>query len=122
MITTAQLFTRPTIEGDTQHFTCSFIQSNDFIKGKLKDEQIKDLTNDLLLNWDSTYSADESPPCKGFDGLSVDWETNQSIPNNKFLNILFIKKLVNAFEEMFQYLTIDMVWLIRAPLGARAYP
>jgi hypothetical protein len=53
MFTTAQLFARPSIEGDTQDFTHSFIQSNDFIEGKLKDEQIKDLTNDLLLNWES---------------------------------------------------------------------
>jgi hypothetical protein len=49
-----QLFARPSIESDTQHFMCLFIQSNNFIQGKLKDDQIKDLTNDILLNWDST--------------------------------------------------------------------
>ncbi len=54
MFTMAQLFARPSIEGDTQCVTRLFIQLNNFIEGKLKDEQIKDLTNDLLLNWDST--------------------------------------------------------------------
>ncbi len=120
MFTTAQLFVRPSIEGETQNFTHSFIQSNNFIEGKLKDEQINNSTNDLLLNWDSTYSADEFPPCKGFDGLSVDWETNQSILNNKFLKVPFIKELVDAFEEMFPYLTFDMVWLFhKKEPGAR---
>jgi hypothetical protein len=97
MFTTAQLFARPSIEGDTQHFTRLFIQSNDFIEGRLKDEQINNLTNDLLLNWNSMYSSNEFPPCKGSDGLPVDRETNRSIPNNKFLKIPSIKELVNAF-------------------------
>jgi hypothetical protein len=112
MFTTVQLFARLSIEGDTQRFTRSFIQSNDLIECKLKDEQINNLTNDLLLNWDSMYSANEFSPCKGFDGLSDDWETNQSIPDNKFLKVPLIKELVHAFEKMFLYLTIDMVWLI----------
>jgi hypothetical protein len=76
MFITAQLFAGPSIEGDILRFTRSFIQPNDFIEGKLKDDQINDLTSDLLLNWDSTYSSDEFSPCKGFDGLSVDREIN----------------------------------------------
>jgi hypothetical protein len=91
MFTTAQIFARPSIESDTQRFMCLFIQSNNFIQGKLKADQIKDLTNDLLFNWDSTYSSDEFPPCKGFDGLSVDWEKNRLIPNNKIPESTFDK-------------------------------
>jgi hypothetical protein len=49
---------------------------------------------------------------KGFDGFSVDWETNYLIPNTKFLKVPLMNELVNTLVERFPYLTIDMVWLI----------
>jgi hypothetical protein len=44
--------------------------------------------------------------------LSVDRETNRLIPINKLCKVPLIKELVDAFVEIFSYLTIDMVWLI----------
>jgi hypothetical protein len=64
---TAQLFARPSIEPDTKRFICSFTQGQGFIQGKLDESTTKELSNDLLLNWDSTYSVDEFPPFKWFD-------------------------------------------------------
>jgi hypothetical protein len=44
-----QLFVRPSIEPDTNCFTCSFTQAQDCIQGKLDESTIKELSNDLLL-------------------------------------------------------------------------
>jgi hypothetical protein len=68
---------RPSIEPDTKHFKCSFTQAQDFIQGKPDESIIKELSNDLLLNWVSAYFVDEFPLCKGFDGLTVDQESNR---------------------------------------------
>jgi hypothetical protein len=94
---TAQLFARPSIEPDIKHFTGSFTQLQDFIQGKLDKSTIKELSNDLLLNCDSTYSVNEFPPCNGFDGLTVDRGSNREIPNTKLNKVPLIQELVTTF-------------------------
>ena len=69
------------------------------------------MSNDILQNWDTTYSLDHFDTCKNFDG-PVDKECNSSIPQEKFEQIPLIKKLVDTFTEMLPSLTIDLVWLI----------
>jgi hypothetical protein len=108
---TTQIFAKPYIEPDTKGLTRSFTQSQDFIQSKLNELTIKELSNDLLLNCDSTYSADEFPWDKGFDGLTVDWESNRQITNTNLNKVPLIRELVNTFVELFPYLSIDMVWL-----------
>jgi hypothetical protein len=45
---TAQLFARLTINEDTERFSCSFTEAQEFIDGQLKYSSIKDLSDDLL--------------------------------------------------------------------------
>jgi hypothetical protein len=70
------------------------------------------LSNDLLQNWDSAYSADEFPPSKGFAGLSINWEPNRQISYEKLDQRLLIKAFVNTFEGLCSCLSIDKTWLL----------
>ncbi len=67
--------------------------------------------NDILVNWDTTYSQDHFETCKDFDG-PVEKECNHQIPVSKFNQVPLIQNLVDMFCVMFPYLTVDMVWLI----------
>ena len=67
----AQLFVRPTINEDTEHFSCSCNEGQqEFITGRLDKSVgeytiLKDLSVDLLENWGTTYSATDFPPSNG---------------------------------------------------------
>ncbi len=69
------------------------------------------LSNDIVHNWDTKYSHELYPRCKKFDG-DVDKEFNRHILCNKFHQLPLLKKLVDTFEKLFPYLSIDMVWLL----------
>jgi hypothetical protein len=92
----------------------------DFIQSNLNDETVTALSNDILQNWNTTYSIDRFEPCKNFDG-PVDKDSNRHIPHTKFHQApLLLNKLVDTFTEMLQYLTINMVWLIvKSKSGSR---
>jgi hypothetical protein len=77
----------------------------------LAPETVTPLCNDILVNWDTTYSQDHFETCKDFDG-PVDKECNHQIPVTKFNQVPLIQNLVDLFCVMFPYLTVDMVWLI----------
>ena len=83
----------------------------DFIQNNLNNETVTALSNDILQNWNTTYSLERFGPCKNFDG-PVDKDSNRQIPHTKFHEAPLLNKLVDTFTEMLQYLTIDMVWLI----------
>ncbi len=74
-------------------------------------ETVTPLCNDILVNWDTTYTRYHFLTCKDFDG-SVDNECNCQIPVTKFNQVPIIQNLVDTFCVMFPYLTVDMVWLI----------
>jgi len=107
----AQIFTRPSIDPDTERISRSLTQAQDFMQGKLDESTLMELSNDLLPNWDAKYSVDDFPPCKSFDEMIVDQESNHQIPNTKFDQVPLIKELVDTFVILFPYLSIDMVWL-----------
>ena len=67
--------------------------------------------NDILQNWNTTYSLERFGPCKNFDG-PVDKASNRQIPSTKFHEAPLLMRLVDKFTDMLQYLTIDMVWII----------
>jgi hypothetical protein len=77
----------------------------------LAPETVTPLCNDILVNWDTTYSRDHFETCKDFDG-PVDKECNCQISATKFNQVPLIRNLVDMFCVMFPYLTVDMVWLI----------
>jgi ribonucleotide monophosphatase NagD (HAD superfamily) len=108
---TAQLFGRSTIGIAYDQLTQSHTKQLDFIKKNLNNESVAALSNDLLQNWNTTYSLEHFGPCKNFDG-PVDKDSNRQIPHTKFHEAPLLNKLVDTFTEMVQYLTIDMVWLI----------
>ena len=110
---TCQLFARPSIAPvlSNQFLTCSHTKDLNFIQGNLNNETVAALSNDILQNWDTTYSLERFGPCKNFDG-PVDKDSNRQIPHTKFHEAPLLNKLVDTFTEMLQYLTIDMVWLI----------
>jgi hypothetical protein len=107
----AQIFTRPSIDPDTERISRSLTQAQDFMQGKLDESTLMELSNDLLPNWDAKYSVNDFPPCKSFDEMIVDQESNHQIPNTKFDQVPLIKELVDTFVILFPYLSIDMVWL-----------
>ncbi len=75
---TAQLFANPTISEDTEHFSSSFnVGQQKIITGQLGTTFgeygiVKDLSDDLLQNWDTTYSSFDYPPPKIFGGMPID--------------------------------------------------
>jgi hypothetical protein len=83
----------------------------DFIQNNLNNETVAVLSNDILQNWNTTYSLECLGPCKNFD-RPVDKDSNHQIPNNRFHETPLLNQLVDTFTEMLQYLTIDMVWII----------
>jgi len=74
-------------------------------------ETVAALSNDILQNWNTTYSLEHFGPCKNFDG-PVDKDSNRQLPNTRFHETPLLNQLVDTFTEMLQYLTIDMVWII----------
>jgi hypothetical protein len=73
---------------------------------------VKDLSDDPLENWDTTYSAIDYPPQKMFGGMPIDRKSNRQIPFEKLDERPCIKALVVCFEEIFPYLSIDRIALL----------
>jgi len=108
---TAQLFARPTISIASDQLTRSHTKKLDFIRNNLNNETVTALSNDILQNWNTTYSLERFGPCKNFDG-PVDKASNRQIPSTKFHEAPLLMRLVDTVTDMLQYLTIDMVWII----------
>jgi hypothetical protein len=70
------------------------------------------LSDDLLENWDTTYSAIDYPPPKIFGGMPIERESNRQIPFEKLDERPRLKALVVCFEEIFPYLSIDRIALL----------
>jgi hypothetical protein len=73
---------------------------------------VKDLSDDLLENWGTTYSAIDYPPPKMFGGMPIDHELNWEVLFEKFDERPRIKALVVRFKEIFPYLSIDRIVLL----------
>jgi hypothetical protein len=110
VVVQAQLFARPSIALEGALYMHAPFK-NQIIKGQLTLETVTPLCNDILVNWDTTYSRDHFETCKDFDGPE-DKECNCQIPATKFNQVPLIQNLVDTFCVMFLYHTVDMVWLI----------
>ncbi len=115
---TAQLFAKPTISEDTERFCCSFnVGQQKIITGQLgttlgEYATVKDLSDDLLENWDTTYSAIDYSPPKMFGGMPIDRKSNRQLPFEKLDERFRIKALVICFEKIFPCLSIDRIALL----------
>jgi hypothetical protein len=71
-----------------------------------------ELRDDLNNNWDIHYSNPEYQPCKNVSGRPVDRTSNGQIYKKHFTQVPLLKNLVDTFETMFPYLSVDLVWLL----------
>jgi hypothetical protein len=65
-----------------------------------------------INNWDIHYSNPKYQPCKNVSGDPVDRTSNRQIYKIHFTQDLLLKNLVDTFETMFPYLSVDLVWLL----------
>jgi hypothetical protein len=95
---TAQLFARPTISIASDQLTRSHIKQLDFIQNNLNNETVAAQSNDILQNWNTTYSLEHFGLCKNFDG-PVDKDSNRQISNTRFHEApLLNKELAPGFQ------------------------
>jgi hypothetical protein len=78
----------------------------------LDESTLVDLRDDLINNWDIHYSNPNYQPCKNLSDGPVDRTSNRQIYKKDFTQVPLLKKLVDSFETMFPYLSIDLVWLL----------
>ena len=81
--------------------------------GQLHPWDITSLSDDVLLNWNSSYSLEHFRPCKSFGGDRVNPSSNRQIFSSKFDKVPLIKDLIELFKPIYPNLEIGMVWLIR---------
>ena len=108
-----RLFLTPSENIEIPHLSCSSsCVGDDFEVGRLDQLTIKELTYDVLWNWDISYPLLEYHPCRNFDG-DVDPVFNWQILKKQFNQVPLIKKLVDTFKEKYPYVSVDMVWILQ---------
>jgi hypothetical protein len=73
---------------------------------------LSELRDDLINNWEILYSNPKHQPCI-FLGVPVDRASNRQIYKKDFNQVPLLKNLMDTFENMLPYLSVDMVWLLR---------
>jgi hypothetical protein len=79
----------------------------------LDESTLSELRDDLINNWEILYSNTEYQPCKKKSGVPVDRASNSQIYKKYFNQVPLLKNLVDTFENMLPYLSVNMVWLLR---------
>ncbi len=74
---------------------------------------LTELRDDLIDSWETLYSHTNYRPCKKFTGSPIDRASNRQIYKKHFHEVPLLKNLVDTFEIMFPYLSVDLVWLLR---------
>ncbi len=75
---TAQLFAMGSSKPEAwQNITCKVNRS--MIQGHVAESKLRELTEDLRDNWDTTYSVSLFPPSKEFKGEKIDVTKNRHI-------------------------------------------
>ena len=75
---TAQLFTMGSSKPEAWQNITRKVNAN-MIQGHVTESQLRELTEDLHDNWDTTYSVDLFPPTKEFEGEKIDVTKNRHI-------------------------------------------
>jgi hypothetical protein len=108
---TAQLFAMGSSKPEAwQNITCKVDRK--MIQGHVAESKLRELTEDLRDNWDTTYSVNLFPPSKEFEGDKIDVTKNRHILQAKFGSVQRIAELVQLFEDKYKHLDICSVWLI----------
>jgi hypothetical protein len=111
VIFTAQLFATPSSDiGNTKRSNRRNSQMSTYSHGQLS--TLNGLGEDLFLEWDHKYSADQFPPASKFLG-KVDKAKNRHILKHQIHLLPKIERLVLSFEDKFKDITVDSVWLIK---------
>ena len=109
----AQLFTMHSHNPTKERLTRNTTTMNSLRKGRVDRTSLDRLTKDIVDNWNTTYSEKLFPTCSLFDGEAVDKDKNRHIYSDKFDNVPRIRELVQIFEEQFEHLRVDSVWLLK---------
>ncbi len=102
----------PTNYTDVLQLPRSILKSEDYSEGRLDESTLLALRDDVINNWDTNYSNVNVWPCRNFSGGAIDITRNRQINKKIFSQVPSIKNLVDTFEAMFAYLSIDLVWLL----------
>ncbi len=107
---TAQLFAMGSSKPEAwQNITCKV--NRNMIQGHVAESKLRELTEDLHDNWDTTYSVNMFSPSKEFEGEKIDVTKNSQILRANF-SIQRIAELVQLFQDKYKHLAIRSVWLI----------
>ncbi len=82
------------------------------LQGQVEESSMRELTDDIHANWDTTYSVNLFPPAKKFGGVKINATKNRHILRATFLNVPKISDLVKYFENKYNHLEVRSVWLI----------
>jgi hypothetical protein len=112
IVTMAQLFCAPTEYTNVLQLPQSILKGEDFTEWRLDKSTLLPLRDNLISNWDINYSNANFRPCKNFSGGAVNRTSNRQIQKKKLSQVPLLKNLVDTFETMFPYLSVDLVWLL----------
>ncbi len=82
------------------------------IQDRVKESRLRQLTQDVRNNWDTTYSVNVFLPAKAFDGDKIDATKNRHIPSVMFWDVPLIAEQVKYFQDKYTHLKVRSVWLI----------
>ncbi len=99
---TAQLFVMGSSKPEAWQNITRMV-TRDMIQGHVVESKLRELTEDLHDNWDTTYSVNLFPPSKDFEGKKFDVTKNRHILRATFGSVQRIAELVQAIRS---------VWLI----------
>ncbi len=75
-------------------------------------QHVRDISEDVQNNWDTTYSESKYSPSKAFDG-PIDPATNRHLQKDSFRREHNMNAFVNVFETSYRHLRVNSVWLIK---------
>jgi hypothetical protein len=87
-------------------------QGKQISQGCLDVSTLTELRDDLLDNWETLYSHTNYCPCKKFTGSPIDRASNRQTYKKHFHEVPLLNNLVDTFEIMLPYLSVDLVWLL----------
>ena len=108
----AQLFSIHSPDPAKERLTRNTTKMDTYVAGKVVRTCLDELTKDLVGNWNTKYSEDLFPVCTLFNGEWVERDKNRHILSSQFDRVPRIRELVKIFEEKFDHLRIDSVWLL----------
>ncbi len=91
------------------------------IQGHVAESKLRELTEDLRDDWDTTYSANMFPPSREFEGEKIDVTKKRHILRANFGSVQRIAELVQLFEDKYKHLAIHSIWLIEKSKENRGF-